>query len=673
MSYYTKITTAGLAAITAAMNNSSKVPITYMAFGDGNGYIPEPDENATSLVNEVYRVGVNKVEVHSKNPNWLVCEAIIPSAVGGFNIREVALYDSTGNTMLAIASYPPTYKPTVEEGAAKIQTIRIVIQVDNSGNFELIVDPDVVLATVEYVNSIDEYRKRTDTYKLLNFIPKQYHAEVFSGTSTRDFSDYINYATNEIRGDLIFPRGVVPIGKPVLLNRGVRFIGNGPFDTITTGSSRIKLLDGANCTAIQTPAAAGLGVSTHFMALENLLIEGNRSNQTEMHPLVQFHGAWVGSWLRNVFIGGAYGKALEFDKGADVQVDHLWIQDTVSGNDYALDFNPSYRGTSSRAGLMNMNHIYIENTGIESFDNAQSVNSPRNDPNNRGKALNLFALNSANINEIHIEGCLRPIDVDATHQTRIGKVSCAFVGKEGVDDVAIVRALGNGMMSLKVDTASITTGETGTVYGVKKAAGVNLPAIQDRALTGTVPSMVGYEAIASYTADTAKATPPLSVLQTVNVISRGGATPILKFHNSQDLTITSNQHVGVKYIPSGVGLYSTLNQTNNAETVLLDIITPTVAAGNSVRVYAPLRLIDERATANNIADGTITRVSTSQGKGLAYTFAASSFNFLSTVVVGTSAPTVAPNHIGQMFVDTTNGKAYISKAIDNSSDWIPLN
>lgn len=157
MSYYTKITTAGLAAITDAMNNSSKVPITYMAFGDGNGYIPEPDENATSLVNEVYRVGVNKVEIHSKNPNWLVCEAIIPSAVGGFNIREVALYDSTGNTMLAIASYPPTYKPTVEEGAAKIQTIRIVIQVDNSGNFELIIDPDVVLATSKYVdNSVKE-------------------------------------------------------------------------------------------------------------------------------------------------------------------------------------------------------------------------------------------------------------------------------------------------------------------------------------------------------------------------------------------------------------------------------------------------------------------------------------------------------------------------------------
>ncbi|MFN4186526.1 MAG: phage tail protein [Acinetobacter johnsonii] len=157
MSYYTKITKAGLAAITAAMNNNTKVPITYMAFGDGNGYIPEPDEDASSLVNEVYRVGVNKVEVHSKNPNWLVCEAIIPSAVGGFNIREVALYDNTGMNMLAVASYPPTYKPTVEEGAAKIQTIRIVIQVDNSGNFELIIDPDIVLSTP---SSVDDAIKK---------------------------------------------------------------------------------------------------------------------------------------------------------------------------------------------------------------------------------------------------------------------------------------------------------------------------------------------------------------------------------------------------------------------------------------------------------------------------------------------------------------------------------
>lgn len=120
MSYYTKITKAGLAAITAAINNNSKVPITYMAFGDGNGYTPEPNENATELVNEVFRVGLNKIEPHSKNPNWLVCEAIIPSSVGGFNIRELGLYDKTGTVLLAIANYPPTYKPSITEGLSLI-------------------------------------------------------------------------------------------------------------------------------------------------------------------------------------------------------------------------------------------------------------------------------------------------------------------------------------------------------------------------------------------------------------------------------------------------------------------------------------------------------------------------------------------------------------------------
>jgi len=217
MSYYTKITKAGLAAITAAMNNSSKVPITYMAFGDGNGYIPEPDENATSLVNEVYRVGVNKVEVHSKNPNWLVCEAIIPSAVGGFNIREVALYDSTGNTMLAIANYPPTYKPTVEEGAAKIQTIRIVIQVDNSGNFELIVDPDVVLATIQDLNVIKE--KQIELNKKLENRTVYFEDFISDSTGTIDVTAEIQSLLDSHDGDIYAKNGSIFKTTNTLFNR----------------------------------------------------------------------------------------------------------------------------------------------------------------------------------------------------------------------------------------------------------------------------------------------------------------------------------------------------------------------------------------------------------------------------------------------------------------------
>ena len=221
MSYYTKITKAGLAAITAAMNNKSKVPITYMAFGDGAGIVPEPNDESQSLIREVFRTGLNKVEVHPKNPNWLVCEAIIPSAVGGFNIREVALYDDTGSVMLAVASYPPTYKPSIEEGAAKIQTIRIVLQVDNIGNFELVIDPDVVLATIEYVNQIKKvenidypnyesaFEKIQMSVDIIDFIPKSEHLNIRNGISRYDCMPALKLALEtgrkiEIRMDGIY-------------------------------------------------------------------------------------------------------------------------------------------------------------------------------------------------------------------------------------------------------------------------------------------------------------------------------------------------------------------------------------------------------------------------------------------------------------------------------------
>ncbi|MFC2983888.1 phage tail protein [Acinetobacter baumannii] len=216
MSYYTKITATGLAAITSAINNNSKVGISFMAFGDGNGSVPDPNENSISLVNEVYRVGVNKVEIHPKNKNWLVCEAIIPSAVGGFNIREVALYDATGLNMIAVASYPPTYKPTVEEGAAKIQTIRIIVQIDNSDNFELVVDPDIVLATKGFVEDRQIY---VPDFGVLG----EYIDDALDRIKSK-----LNLKGSMSGGTLILPQGTWRVKRSHDLSvTGLRFLGAG--------------------------------------------------------------------------------------------------------------------------------------------------------------------------------------------------------------------------------------------------------------------------------------------------------------------------------------------------------------------------------------------------------------------------------------------------------------
>lgn len=284
MSYYTKITKAGLAAITAAMNNNSKVPITYMAFGDGNGYIPEPDENATSLVNEVYRVGVNKVEVHNKNPNWLVCEAIIPSAVGGFNIREVALYDSTGATMLAIASYPPTYKPTVEEGAAKIQTIRIVIQVDNSGNFELIVDPDVVLATVELV----EQKINKNNYRRVSFAEYGISSEKSPEENYQNLFKLINAFPEENALDIFVNPGQYKFSKGVFITRPHYIHGIG------VGELSTSILDFEHAIPVGTK-----NYKSGIFIIHPSVIDDNSGNGANL-PIGQIGLSGTGSTIENV-------------------------------------------------------------------------------------------------------------------------------------------------------------------------------------------------------------------------------------------------------------------------------------------------------------------------------------------------------------------------------------
>ncbi|HBV7331015.1 TPA: phage tail protein, partial [Klebsiella pneumoniae] len=71
--------------------------------------------------------------------------------VGGFWLREAALYDEDG-TCLAVASLPESYKPLPSEGSGKLHSVNLWIAVSNTADVELKADPSVILATVEEVN-----------------------------------------------------------------------------------------------------------------------------------------------------------------------------------------------------------------------------------------------------------------------------------------------------------------------------------------------------------------------------------------------------------------------------------------------------------------------------------------------------------------------------------------
>lgn len=154
--YYTLLTTIGQASIANAIALNQTVSLTHMAVGDGNGAPTVPKESQTALVNEVYRAPINQLTTDLDNPNYLIAEMIVPTNVGGWSVREVGLFDEEGY-LIAIANFPETYKPKLEEGSGRDLVIRIILQVSNTDVVTLKVDPTIILASQAWV--IDNFSK----------------------------------------------------------------------------------------------------------------------------------------------------------------------------------------------------------------------------------------------------------------------------------------------------------------------------------------------------------------------------------------------------------------------------------------------------------------------------------------------------------------------------------
>lgn len=150
--YKTVITKAGAIKLAAAtVPNGKKVNFTAMAIGDGGGTLPVPDANQTKLVNEVWRYKLNKISQDNKHQNYVVAELLIPPETGGFWMREMGLYDDTG-TLIAVGNMAESYKPKLEEGSGRAQTVRMVIMVSDIESVELTIDTSTVMATQDYVD-----------------------------------------------------------------------------------------------------------------------------------------------------------------------------------------------------------------------------------------------------------------------------------------------------------------------------------------------------------------------------------------------------------------------------------------------------------------------------------------------------------------------------------------
>ncbi|HBA3092692.1 TPA: phage tail protein, partial [Escherichia coli] len=116
-----------------------------------NGVLPTPDPAQTKLINQKRIAPLNLLSVDPNNQSQIIAEQIIPENEGGFWIREIGLYDDEG-VLIAVANCPETYKPQLQEGSGRTQTIRMILVVTNTEAITLKIDPSVVLATRKYVD-----------------------------------------------------------------------------------------------------------------------------------------------------------------------------------------------------------------------------------------------------------------------------------------------------------------------------------------------------------------------------------------------------------------------------------------------------------------------------------------------------------------------------------------
>lgn len=186
--YFAILTNQGAARLANAAALGTKLNLTQMAVGDANGVLPTPDPAQTKLINQKRIAPLNLLTVDPANTSQIIAEQIIPENEGGFWIREIGLYDDDG-ILIAVANCPETYKPQLQEGGGRTQTIRMILIVSSTSAITLKIDPAVVLATRQYVDDkVIEVKAYADSLMAAHLAAADPHAQYLK---TADIDKYI--------------------------------------------------------------------------------------------------------------------------------------------------------------------------------------------------------------------------------------------------------------------------------------------------------------------------------------------------------------------------------------------------------------------------------------------------------------------------------------------------
>lgn len=144
--YGSIVTEIGKQKITKAVLEGTKINMVEFAAGDGGGSYYQPTEQQIALKGEKWRGSIQECKANPESPNLIEIIAVIPPDQGGFTIREIGAFDSSGN-LIVVANTPDTEKVIITTGAAGEVRLIIYMEISNAEVIELKIDPYTVSAT----------------------------------------------------------------------------------------------------------------------------------------------------------------------------------------------------------------------------------------------------------------------------------------------------------------------------------------------------------------------------------------------------------------------------------------------------------------------------------------------------------------------------------------------
>lgn len=327
--YIAILTPAGEAKMAAAAISGEPVGFSHMGVGDGGGTPYQPYAEQTGLVNELYRAPLNRLVIADSGANVIRAEMVMFPQVGGFWLREAALYDDDG-VCLALASLPPSYKPLLAEGSGRQQAVNLWIAVNNTADVRLMTDPAVVIASL---GEVDRAKNEAKDYadKILNELDINIQQAITEAvkTAVRDAWEEDNPpGTTRFFNQNLNPNERWPWSQWVYTgeNKTIRVAKADGSNVGTTGGSDTVTLQKANLPAVQID------------------VSGETSEQAEQ-KLTTTRGG-----VHNH--GGVAGKDDPWEIGGDVRQlfnpKELGVTDDAGEHDHEVTVPPHKHTTSGK-------------------------------------------------------------------------------------------------------------------------------------------------------------------------------------------------------------------------------------------------------------------------------------------------------------------------------------